>query len=152
MPHPSATSADHAHTHAQRVIDSCMDVYKVCRQTAAYCSSQGGDYADPHRLQVLYDCAESHLLAGDFLARASRFNRPAAQLAADLATACAEAFQDLEHDDKQLRKLYAVCMQSTQVIGVLLGEIEKLPQNDQRDEALKESFPASDPPPPPTEV
>ncbi len=148
----SSTVGHFGDTHALRLMDACMDVYKVCRQTAAYCADRRGDYAAPHRIQVLHDCADAHLLASDFLARASPYHRKAAGLACDIAQACADAFRDLEHDDPQLRKLYAVCAQSTQLVGAFLGRVEHAPEADARDQALKESFPASDPPPPPTTV
>lgn len=141
-----------AETHAIRTTDTCLDVYKVCRQTAAYCADQQGDYATPHRVQVLHDCAEIHLLTADLITRASPFHRQVARLACDSARACAEAFRDDEHGDPQLRKLYAVCMQAVQAIGVFIGDEEAPPQEDKRDEASKESFPASDPPPTNTAV
>ena len=141
-----------ADTHALRLMDTCMDVYQTCRQTAAYCADRRGDYAAPHRIQVLHDCADVHLLTADFLARASHYHRQAAGLACDIAQACADAFGEIEHDDPQLRKLYAVCAQATQQLGAFLGRVERQPESDARDEALKESFPASDPPPPPTQV
>lgn len=145
-----ATVGHFAETHAQHVIDTCMDVYQVCRQTAAYCANQQGAYAAPHRTQVLHDCAEIHLLTGDFLARASPYHRQAAGLACEIAQACADAFREIEHDDPQLRKLYAVCAQATEQLGAFLGQVEMPPKSDARDEALKGSFPASDPPPAPS--
>ncbi len=153
MSHPDTPAVGHAaETHAQRTITSCMDVYNACQQTAAYCVDQRADYADPHRVQVLYDCADSHLMAANFLIRASPFSHRALRLAASIAQACMDAFAEFEHDDAQLRKLYAVCAQSTQALRAFVGDAEAAPENDARDETLKETFPASDPAPPPTEV
>lgn len=124
-----------------------MEVYKTCRQTAAYCANEQGDYAAPARIQVLHDCAEIHLLTGDLIARSSPYHQQLARLAGEVAHACAEAFRDVEHGDPYLRKLYAVCMQSVKSLRIFLGEAEDTPVYTRADHASKGSFPASDPPP-----
>lgn len=141
-----------ATTKAQQVIHDCMEAYKLCQQTAAYCVAQGGGLASPERLQVLYDCADINLLLTNFLARASRFHRPLAELCMEVSRACAEAFGADEHDDPQLRVTYAACIRAARSCAELLGKEEEVPMNDARDEAIWESFPASDAPPPPTQI
>lgn len=141
-----------ATTKAQQVIDTSLEAYKICLQTAAYCAAQGGALASAERLQVLHDCADINLLLAQLLARASRFHRPLADLCMDVSRACAEAFSADEHDDGQLRVTYAACIRSARSCAELLGREEEIPMNDARDEAIWESFPASDAPPPPTQI
>lgn len=134
-----------------RVIDDLMETYRICHQTAAYCIDSGGNLATLARLRAFDDCAEINLTLANFLLRASEHSTALARLCAEIATACAEEIQDVEHQDGQLRAAYAACQRSRHACLELLGD-ETVETEDDRDEAVRESFPASDPPPPPTQI
>lgn len=138
-------------THAERLIDALIDAYKVSTMTIAYCANEGGDKADPHRLQALFDCADLSQTTAAAASRASPFLMPLATLTADVARACAEAYADVEHGDVQLRRLYAVALRAAQVCDEFTGRRAPAPVQDEQDLAMKGSFPASDPPPVPVQ-
>lgn len=136
-------------THALTLIDGSLSCYKTCHLTAAYCSNEGGDMADPHRLQLLYDAADASLMLANLLTRASRFHREAARFTRAVVKACAEQLGD--HEDPQLRTAYAACQGVVRICDELLDR-ESVAREDAQDEAVKETFPASDPVPPPTKL
>ncbi len=139
-------------THSERLIEAALSVYKYARMAAAYCSDQRGELADPHRLRTLYDVAETHLLLADMLSRASNLSREAATLAAQAADAGLEAYGTTEEADV-LRTLYAVTAEAKRQAQIFTGAKEEPHADDpQLAEALRETFPASDPIPPPTVV
>ena len=134
-----------------RIIDDLMETYRVCHQTAAYCIDAGGDLATLERLRAFDDCAEANLTLANFLLRASEHADDMARICLKVSGACARAIQDVEHSDGQLRAAYATCHHSRHACLEFLGE-EEPEREDARDETVRESFPASDPPPPPTQL
>lgn len=134
-----------------RVIDDLMETYRICHQTAAYCIDSGGDLATLTRLKAFDDCAEVNLTLANFLLRASEHSMKLAALCRDISAACARAIEDVEHGDGQLRAAYAACQRSHHACKELVGD-DVPAHEDARDEAGRESFPASDPPPPPTQL
>jgi hypothetical protein len=149
----SMTDVGHfAETQARQLMDDALSAYKACKETAAYCVQEGGELADPDLLQPVHDCADVALMVTNLVTRASRFHRQAAALCADVAEACAEALnQRAALDDEQLRVTHAACVRLHQCCLELTGLADS-PSSDQRDEALRETFPGSDPTPPPTEL
>lgn len=134
-----------------RIIDDLMETYRICQQTAAYCIDSGGDLATLDRLRALDDCAEANLTLANFLLRASEHAPDVARLCHDVSGACARQIADVEHSNGQLRAAFAACTQSRHACLEFLGE-ESEEFDDERDEIVRESFPASDPPPPPTQI
>ena len=136
---------------ADQLVDDCMQTFKLCRPAAAHCIDQGGELATLSRLQALDDCAEVNLTMSNFLLRGSRHVRPLAALCMEVSRAAAEALEAVEHHDAHLRAAYAACLRSHRACAELLGEREDAAYTVE-DLTSSESFPASDPPPPPTEV
>ncbi|MEX0747511.1 MAG: hypothetical protein WD275_05870 [Rhodothermales bacterium] len=128
-----------------RVIDDLMETYRICHQTTAYCIDSGGDLATLMRLRAFDDCAEINLTLANFLLRGSEHAPEMAALCLSISTACADSIRDIEHSDGQLRAAYAACQRSRHASLELLGR-EHRAEEDARDEAVRESFPASDPP------
>src|SRR5690606_35911551 len=128
-----------------QLVDDCMQTYRLCRQTAAYCIDQGGETATLARLQALDDCAEVNLTLSNFLLRASRHVRPLAALCLEISRACAESLEAIEHGDPHLRAAYAACRRSEAACAELLGDRDDDVHYTAQDEASAESFPASDP-------
>lgn len=133
------------------IIDDLMETYRICLESAAYCIDKGGDLATLDRLKAFDDCAEINLSLANFLLRASEHARGMARLCLAISTACAESIRHVEHDDGQLRAAYAASQRSRHACLEILGE-EVRRHDDERDEIVRESFPASDPPPPPTQL
>lgn len=143
---------DFAETHARQAMDDGLAAYKACKETAAYCVQEGGALANPHLLQHLHDCADVSLTTVNLLSRASRFHREAATLCAEVAGACAETLEEhTSTDDEQIRVAHAACLRLQRCCQELTGH-DQAPSSDKRDEALRETFPGSDPTPPPTEL
>lgn len=134
-----------------RVIDDLMHAYRVCHQTAAYCIDNGDEIATLERLKAFDDCAEVNLTLANFLLRGSEHAVDLARVCITVSEACAKAIEDVEHHDPQLRAAYAVCRRARGACLELLGEDVPVTE-DRQDETVRESFPASDPPPPPTEI
>ena len=134
-----------------RIIDDLMETYRICHQTAAYCIDSGGDLATLERLRAFDDCAEANLTLANFLLRASNHAADMARVCHKVSVACAREIEAIEHNDDQLRAAYASCQHSRHACLEFLGE-EAIEREDARDEAIRQSFPASDPPPPPTQI
>jgi hypothetical protein len=138
-------------THSEQLIASATAVYTHARKAAAFCANERSELAEPHRLRTLYDVAETHLLLGDLLTRASPLSRDAAALAVRAADASLEAYSQSDAPDV-LRTLYSVTAQAKHQALIFTGDLEADEADSQLAEALRETFPASDPIPPPTQV
>lgn len=140
-----------AQTHALDTIDACLDAYKHSIQTAAYAAAEGGDVGDPSVLQALYDAADAALATSNYIARASAFHKELATFTARVARHAMDVLSPNTHEDGQLRAAHAAlgraCRACTQLAG---GEVANT--YDDHDQAVAETFPGSDPVPPPTEL
>ncbi len=134
-----------------RIIDDLMETYRICHETAAYCIDSGGELATLERLRAFDDCAEANLTLANFLLRASEHAADVARLCYKISTACAQGIESVEHNDDQLRAAYAACQQSRNACLEFLGE-QISDRDDRLDEAVRQSFPASDPPAPPSQI
>jgi hypothetical protein len=134
-----------------RVIDDLMHAYRLCHQSAAYCIDHGGRLATLDRLKAFDDCAEVNLTLANFLLRGSEHAVMLARVCIEVSASCAHSIEDIEHSDPQLRAAFAVCHRARHACLQLLGE-ERAVIEDERDQAIRESFPASDPPPTSTEI
>lgn len=101
---------------------------------------------------LLDDCADIHLALSGFLTRQSSFQQDLARLCANVSEVCAEALDAYEHDDAQLRVAYAACHGAHRACMEFITSTGDDIAYSKQDEALKETFPASDPTPPPTEL
>lgn len=135
-----------------RTIDNCLDTYRLCQRTRGFLVRTNERYVTEDRLRLLDDCAEANFVLANFLLRRSIFRYGAARLCSDIASACADAFEQLERKESEIRVLYAACRRSVADCERLLrsGIEEEAPEGDDLvEEASEESFPASDPLPPP---
>lgn len=146
---PTETVKTFISSSTRHVIDACLDAYKLCRETSAYAVQRGGRLAELERIQHLHDCADVSLTMANLLTRDSRFRRDLAPLCATIARACAESLESMEHEEPQIRATYAACCHVADACTMLSNEASPAVA-DARDVALADTFPASDPPPPPT--
>lgn len=136
-------------TREQQAIDACLGAYKLCRKTAAYALQDGGHLSRPDAVTLLNDCADVALATANLLTRASPFKQHLASLCATIARSCTDVLAPEDDDDLTVRAAYAACCHAADACTALFTE-SKTETSDERHEALIESFPASDPAPPPT--
>jgi hypothetical protein len=129
-------------------VDICLSTQKLCLQAAAYCIDRGGEYTHPELLHALFDCAEINQTAANFLCRVSKHSTEIVHLAGKVSEKCSDRLKDIEQTDGLLRAVYAACLRSADVCSEF-GKNWIQPDDDARDEILRDSFPASDPPPSP---
>ncbi|MEX0822227.1 MAG: hypothetical protein WD021_08800 [Rhodothermales bacterium] len=92
-----------------------------------------------------------NLTLANLLMRESMHTLSVAEVALDVAKACAEQIRSEEHDVPQLRAAYAMCQRVQHDCLELLGK--EVPGGaDELDEMVEATFPASDPPSRPTEI
>jgi hypothetical protein len=132
-------------------VDICLSTHKLCLQAVAFCIDRGGELADTELLHALLDCAEINQTAANFLCRVSRHSTDIVHNAGAVSQQTAEHLAHIEQTDGLLRSVYAACLQSADVCAEF-GRAWERPHDDARDEILRDSFPASDPPPPPSEI
>jgi hypothetical protein len=128
--------------HASPVVDACLDAYKQC--TRAVAEGLEGVRLAPAQIRGLLDCADASLALAGLLARRSPHSRALAAVCADVAEHCAEGLAGQEHESPVLRVAFATCHRAASACRELLG-VEQAEQSDEHDEAVSESFPASDP-------
>lgn len=90
-----------ARTKARDLIDASMDAYQEARLAAAFCANEGGELAEPHRLQALHDAADLALALANLLTRASRLHRRQGRLTAEACRAAADALESRDEDALQ---------------------------------------------------
>lgn len=132
-------------------VDICLSTHKLCLQGLAFCIDRGDEYADRELLHALIDCAEINETAANFLCRVSKHSTDIVHIAGTVSEKCAGHLARIEQTDGLLRSVYAACLRSADVCSEF-GKAWIDPDDDERDEILRDSFPASDPPPSPGEI
>lgn len=123
-------------------VEVCVENYRLCRATAHHCR-QDDALESRACMDALDDCAEGALLLANFLLRRSPLAVHAADLVREAARRAADAIAERDHEDVRLRTAYASCQAVVRIADGLLGEAADETADD-RDEALEETFPASD--------
>ncbi|RMH65975.1 MAG: hypothetical protein D6685_05320 [Bacteroidetes bacterium] len=137
-------------TPTQRVAQDGLTVHRLCLEAEGRALS-GAWTPEPGQLRALRDAADVALATAHLVLRGSPYHEGLCRLCQEVARACADALGSQEHGDAQIRATYAACVHLTQVCRILLGEAPDETEND-HDEALVDTFPASDPVSPPTEL
>lgn len=125
--------------------EMCLTTHKFCLQAARHGLDAGGDLAHPDVINILLDCAESNAMVASFLSRGSARTRHVVDLNARIASACADVLLAFEHGGGPMRSAYAMCLEVADLSGHF-GEASDGGAEVGRDQALADSFPASDPP------
>ena len=53
----------------RRCDELCLECYRTCLETVAYCLQKGGHYADAGHIRLLLDCADICQARSSFLSR-----------------------------------------------------------------------------------
>lgn len=128
-----------------------LAAYRHCREAAFYLTQHGSDAATPELMTLLFDTAELHRTLADLLTRHSPFSIYLARLCKAAADDCADALEPHSREDGALRVAYGACRQTARCGAAFFGE-DQDEAPDPLHEGLLETFPASDPLPPPTEL
>lgn len=130
-----------------------LGAYRHLREAAFHLIKNGGAAATPEVLSLLHDAADIHSAVADFAMRGSRYSTQLAHLCKTIGGACADALEPHTNEDATLRVAYAACRQTGQFCDAYLDALrDGNDADDKLHEALLETFPASDPVPPPTEI
>lgn len=134
-----------------QIVDACLSAQKLCTQAVADCLDRGGELAASKIVNALLDAATMNATAAEMVTRISVHAREIAYLNADVSEYCARTLDPFEQSDGILRSTYAACLRASDAcrsFGVVVPEEKE----NERDKTVADSFPASDPPPPPTEI
>jgi hypothetical protein len=132
-------------TAAVSLADECRDVQHACYRAAVHCISAGEPLADPDRIRLLFDTADIAHVMSSMLIRSSIFYRATGKLLMASARATGHALEAFDHEDEQLRSAYVLCQRIRVSCGEFLGDVDAA-EYDEQDLAVKNTFPASDPP------
>ena len=122
---------------------ACLEAYRECRASAQHCLNARREERVRRCSGALEDGADASLMLANLLLRRSPLAEHAIPFCAEAARHAASAISGLEHADGQLRATYAACQNLLRVCRDLGGPAVKN-MHDERDEALLETFPASD--------
>ncbi len=92
----------------QRCIEDCLDCFRTCTETIAYCLQKGGRHAEANHVRLLQDCADICETAAAFMMRRSDLHVRTCALCAETCLRCAEDCDRLA-DDERMRRCAEVC-------------------------------------------
>lgn len=89
-------------------VDQCIASHRICLETAAYVTKQGGALATASLVAMLTDCAEICQTTANSMLRQSSFHRILCRACAETCARCAQ--ECLRHaDDQQMARCSATC-------------------------------------------
>jgi hypothetical protein len=84
----------------QQCIDTCLECYRACSETATHCLELGGQHAQASHIRLLKDCSIICMASADFMLGASQFQSQVCQICADICERCAEDCERVGGDDQ----------------------------------------------------
>lgn len=132
-------------------IDTCLAAQKMCTQAVAHCLEAGGELGSAKVITTLLDCADLNGTTASYLSRVSTHSGDIMRLNARVSRYCAEAIGAYDHDVGVLRAAYAACVHVAEASDSF-GQPDQDRQEAMQDKTVADSFPASDPPPTPSEI
>ncbi len=93
---------------ARQCIQACLDFYRICLESVAYCLQMGGRHAEPAHIRLLLDCADICQTSASFMLRGSDLHGRICAVCADVCERCAA---DCERfgDDARMRACAEAC-------------------------------------------
>lgn len=82
----------------ENCIQSCLDCYRVCTETVAYCLQAGGKHAEANHIQVLLACAEICQTSANFLLLGTPLHTQTCAACAVVCAQCAESCEQMGND------------------------------------------------------
>ena len=122
---------------------AALDAYRECKASAQHCLNARREDGIRKCAGALEDCADASLLLSNLLLRQSPLIPAAIDVVEGAARQAAMMITGLDHANGQLRATYAACQNLLRVCRDLTGA-SRPAEEDARDEALIETFPASD--------
>ena len=99
MPH------DHAIEDCKRL---CRECAHVCQEALfQHCLPRGGKHAEPEHVTLMADCVEACQVAGNFMARHSRFHSAECAACAEICEACADSCERI--GDEAMKRCADTC-------------------------------------------
>lgn len=103
MPHAKMTSKE-----MQQCIDTCIECYRVCLETAHHCLMLGGKHADAQHIGTLLGCASACQACASAMLLGSQASGALCAGCAEVCRACAESCRKMG-DDETMKKCAEVC-------------------------------------------
>lgn len=88
----------------QDCIESCLDCFRTCEQTAlTHCIEMGGKHVEPAHLRLMLDCALICETSAKLMLRHSDFHTAVCKTCAEICRACAESCRSLDEMEECAR-------------------------------------------------
>lgn len=102
----------------QSCIDTCLECYKMCMQTAMnHCLQMGGEHLEPEHFRFMMNCAQMCKTTADFMLSDSRLHTSVCRVCAEVCDACAqscESMTDMDDCARLCRECAESCRQMSQ--------------------------------------
>lgn len=97
----------------QECLHNCQECARICWETLAYCTQQGGRHVEAAHLEALLDCAQICETSTSLLARGSELHTKFCEVCAEACKRCQESCEQFG-DDAQMRACADACKRSAQ--------------------------------------
>lgn len=105
-----------------KCIQDCLDCYRVCLETKAYCLEKGGEHAAPSHIQSLDDCIELCKTSAHLMIAGSILAPQICDVCADACDRCATSCEAME-GDKQMQKCADICRKCEESCDDMAAEV-----------------------------
>ena len=104
----------------ERCIENCLECHRICEETATYCTTMGGNHAEPTHLRLLRDCAQICITSADFMLRSSDLYSQVCGVCAQVCQRCAESCEQFG-DDVQMKECAEICRRCAESCRQMAG-------------------------------
>ena len=104
----------------ENCIQACLDCYRICTETVAYCLQMGGKHAEVKHIQVLLACAEICRTSANFLLLGTDLHTQTCAACAAVCVQCAESCERMA-DDAQMSTCAEICRRCAESCRQMAG-------------------------------